>query len=349
MANKVVRPDGTVRVRIIGPGKGSSATYEADQLKRDMGVFKRGTQVFLDHPGRREEGDRPERSIRDLCGVSVADPVWEENGPKGPGPYTDVRVFKHFQPIIEEVGSDIGVSIRAAGSLVTKTVNGEPVRVAEKFTAGSFDFVTKAGAGGAVVPFSEAAKSQVEAYVGQFLAQHPQSSETSDQALSQFIECALADSATDAQKEDSMALEARVAELEKENATLKESKAQLESAAMAQEAQTVVAAEVLKSVTLPDVARARITEAFKVLASPVKEGKLDKEALVAAVSEAVKRETHYIESLKSAKKITGMGGGLTPDDIGAKQLREAYEQRFLAEGKSEKDAKAMAETAARGY
>ena len=286
---KVLRSDGTVRVRIIGPGKGSSAVYEAEQLKRDGGVFK-GAQVFWDHPSTKEERERPERSLCDLCGVAVSDPVYDEAGPKGAGLYTDVRVFKPYQPLVEEMGPHIGVSIRAAGSVVTKKVNGESVRVAEKFTSGGFDFVTKAGAGGTVVPLTESARPGVSEFVEAFLAAHPQESETSESAKAQFVEWATG--GTHAEEED-MELKEQLTQAQAENAALKESKAQLEKALVLKEAADIVGEIVLAEKDLADVTRARIRGQFKDV-SPLKEGKLDKDALTAAVKEAIKAEKAYI-------------------------------------------------------
>jgi len=341
MANKVVRADGTVRLRIISPGKGSSAYYEADQLKRDASVFK-NAQVFWDHPGRREEGDRPERSLRDLCGVAVTDPVYEETGGAGPGLYTDVRVFKPYQPLIEEMGPHIGVSIRAAGSVVTKKIGGESVRVAEKFTSGGFDFVTKAGAGGKVVPFTEAARSGVDDYVQQFLAEHPQESESSESARAQFVEWA---TGVSHKEEEEMELKEQLSQAQAEIASLKAANQRLTEAAILQEAAGIVEAEIAKDKDLPDVTRTRLRESLKTK-SPVKEGKLDKDALAAAVTEAVKAEKAYIASLKP-KGITGMGGTGGTDD-GKARLRESLIAMHLQNGETKEKAERLADLAVAG-
>jgi len=338
---KYLRPDGTVRVRIIGPGQGSSAYYEADQLKRDMGVFPKGTQVFLDHPGKREESDRPERSIRDLCAVSVSDPVWEESGPKGPGPYTDVRVFKPYQPLIEEVGGDIGISIRAAGSVVTKKIAGESVRVAEKFTSGGFDFVTKSGAGGAVVPITESARPGIAEFVEAFLADHPQESESSESARAQFIEWATGSH----EQEEDMELKVELEQVKAENAALKEAKAQLEKQAVLSEAAEVVNEAIIADKMLADVTRARIRGQFKDV-SPLKEGKLDKDALKAAVAEAIKAEKVYIESFKKPG-VTGMGAA-GANDGGKARLRESLVAMHMQNGETKEKAERLADLAIDG-
>ena len=339
MGNKVVREDGTVRVRIIGPGQGSSAYYEAEQLKRDMHVFSKGTQVFLDHPGRREESDRPERSIRDLCGVTTDDPVWEDAGAAGPGPYTSVKVFSPYRQEIEEKGPHIGVSIIANGTVVPKKINGKTIRVAEKFTSGRFDFVTAAGAGGKVVPLTEAARSAVDEYVEAFLADHPQESESSESARTQFVEWASGRSQASPIEEEDMA---QVEELTKEKEALLAENKRLAEALVLKEAGEIVEAALAKTKDLPDVARDRLREALKVQA-PLKEDRLDKEALEAVVAEAVKAEMAYIASLKP-KGVVGMGG--TPPEDGAKRLRESRIASYIASGESPEDAEKLADLAA---
>ncbi len=341
MSNKVIRPDGTVRVRIIGPGKGSSAVYEADQLKRDGGVFK-GAQVFWDHPSTKEERERPERSLRDLCGVAVTDPVYEETGPKGAGLYTDVRVFKPYQPMIEEMGPHIGVSIRAAGSVVTKTIGGESVRVAEKFTSGGFDFVTKAGAGGAVVPLMESARPGVKEFVEAFLADHPQESETSESARAQFIEWATG-SHTQHSEEEDMELKEQLEQVKAENVALKEAVKQKDQALVLKEAGEIVDQTILAEKDLAEVTRARLRQTIKAEGA-IKDGKLDKDALTALVKEAVKAEKAYIEALKP-HGVTGMGP-TAPADEGKKRLYESMKALHLSNHKTLEEADRLAKISA---
>ena len=344
---KVIRPDGTVRVRIIGPGQGSSAYYEAPQLARDAAVFK-GSQVFWDHPSTREEHERPERSLRDLCAVaSDKPPVYEEKGPAGPGLYTDVRVFKHFQPLVEEMAPHIGLSIRAAGTIKAKDVDGRRnVRVAEKFTSGSFDFVTKAGAGGKVVLNESERPDAIGQVVDRFLAAHPQESETSSEARTAFADWVFAEATRE--QEEEMEMKEAVAALEAEkakNATLTAENTRLLTEALTHEADGIIASEVAKA-ALPEAARARLVQTLHGTA-PLKEGKLDADALKTKILEAVKAEQTYVESLGlgKSKKITGMGGNGDSDAEGHKRLREAFVGRFMAEGKSQADAEKLADLA----
>jgi uncharacterized protein YciI len=271
--------------------------------------------------------------------------VYEENGPKGPGAYTDAKVFTPFQPMIEEMGTHIGVSIRASGTVATKTVEGKSRRVAEKFTSGGFDFVTKAGAGGAVVPFAEASRSSIDTFVGKFLEEHPQESETSDATRALFVEWASGDTAAPTQEVD-MAEQEKLTALETEIASLKVDNQRLVEAAVLREAQEIVVAEVAKETTLPEITRTRLVESLKPSA-PMKEGKLDADALKALVAVRVKDEKAYLESLTKSKRITGMGA-TEPDDGGKKKLRESMIASFMARGDTKEKAEALADLAVRG-
>ena len=67
---KFINKEGIARVRVISPGQGSSAFYKEEQLARDVHAFDGGL-VFIDHPGKKESKDRPERSLKDLAGPIV--------------------------------------------------------------------------------------------------------------------------------------------------------------------------------------------------------------------------------------------------------------------------------------
>ncbi len=131
---------------MIAPGQGSSGYYSPEMLKRDgPRIFVPGVQSFLDHPTASEGYERPERSLRDLAGRLSTAAVWEDRGPLGPGLYADVDLFSHAASLIASVGPYIGVSIRAEGEIDRAGC------VTALTAAHSVDFVTRAGAGGAIV------------------------------------------------------------------------------------------------------------------------------------------------------------------------------------------------------
>lgn len=145
------------RARIIqGDIQGSSGFYPAKMLKRDAAVFREGLPVFLDHPGATESYDRPERSVRDLAGKLATTAVYERDGL-----YADVEVYPHWAPVIEAMAGDIGMSIRASGTVEPsqeESIRGPIVTALTE--AASVDFVTAAGAGGKVVALLESARAQ---------------------------------------------------------------------------------------------------------------------------------------------------------------------------------------------
>lgn len=157
---KIVRENGTMRARIITPGQGTSGYYSPQLLKDSAAKFA-GVQVYWDHPTEQEESGRPERSLRDLAGKVLANPApaWQESGSDGPGIYGEVQVYKPYQEAVNELGPDIGLSIRASGKAGTKVVEGKQVKAIESIDhVTSVDFVTLPGRGGKPLQIFEAAR-----------------------------------------------------------------------------------------------------------------------------------------------------------------------------------------------
>lgn len=150
-------------VKLIAPGKGATAFYPAEALKRSgPKVFVAGTHMYWNHPTRTEERDRPERDLSDLAAVLTTNAEYRENGAKGPGLYARAKVFSDYAESVAERGPHIGLSIMASGTAEMR--DGKPVLrdglpVLKEFTAAqSADFVTRAGAGGMIL--TESAGSQ---------------------------------------------------------------------------------------------------------------------------------------------------------------------------------------------
>ena len=138
---------GRYRIRIICPGQGSSGTYSEANIAASVGHFPAGTQMFMDHPSKDEDMNRPERSVKDLAGRLVTDAVVGLDGAL----YAECEVYPSFNDIIREKWQDIGVSINAwsENGLDADGI----VPVFDGVT--SVDFVTKAGAGGALLEVLE--------------------------------------------------------------------------------------------------------------------------------------------------------------------------------------------------
>lgn len=146
---------GRYNIRIIQPCVGSSGIYIAENLAKSVHLFAAGTQMYLDHPTLTEDYERPERSVRDLAAKFTTDAYVGEDGSL----YTEIYVYPSFDQVIREKWEDIGVSINAwtYGSI-------DPNGVVPPFDGvESVDFVTKAGAGGAILELLESARSMSEA------------------------------------------------------------------------------------------------------------------------------------------------------------------------------------------
>lgn len=152
-------------VKIIGPGWGSMAYYSKEVLKRDgPKVYTKGTHMMWNHATDTEESERPEGDLNHLAAVLTKDAEWRDNGPKGPGLYSEAKVFSDYASKIQEKGAHIGVSINAGIRGHEGSMEGRSGKIADALVrAYSVDFVTRAGAGGApIVPVTESQRAHTE-------------------------------------------------------------------------------------------------------------------------------------------------------------------------------------------
>jgi hypothetical protein len=151
-AIRLVEAKADYEIKLIAPGKGSTAFYPAEVLKRDgPNVFKAGTHVYLNHQTAAEEAQRPEGDVKNLAGVLTTDAVYHESHAKGPGLYGRMKVFADHAQTVEEKAPHVGMSIRASGVAESgKMREGRPV-LKELTSAESVDVVTRAGAGGMIL------------------------------------------------------------------------------------------------------------------------------------------------------------------------------------------------------
>lgn len=345
MANYVA-PDGTVKVKIIAPGQGSSAYYEKAQLERDAHVFEfdgKNGLVFINHPSRSERRDRPERDLRDLAGAITGAPAYEERGEDGPGIYGKVSVVPHWREFVNATAPFSGMSIRASGGIVQKEISGRQTNVAEKFTGGGVDFVTSAGAGGKVLPLYEAAHNAAGGVVGGWMKDYEFSEDDERSDEQRFIEWI-------GNKEGQMDLieaQKQIDTLTEEKEGLVEKNKKLAEALALRDARDKITEAVNdKKLNLPDVTKERLVESLT-KSAPMKDGELDEAALMAAVSEAVKAEQEYLKGLASKKGITGMGESAGGDD-GKKELYERKVADYMRQGRTEEVAKRLAAAFAEG-
>ena len=100
----------------VSPGKGSSAVYTEDVLRRDGAVaFPAGTHSYVNHL---QEGEI--RSPEKLWGVLSEDAYYED----GVGLVAKIKVMPHWADFVEAVAPHTGLSIFVEG-LASKDDNGE--------------------------------------------------------------------------------------------------------------------------------------------------------------------------------------------------------------------------------
>ncbi len=151
------------RIKVIEAGWGSSGYYAADMLAQyGPRTFKAGTKVYMNHPSASESSDRPERDVHQLAGKLVSDAVFQENGL-----FAEVQFYSHYAPIIREMAEDVGLSIRATGSVKIGEAEGREGPIVESLSDDdpmtSVDVVTVAGAGGKFVSLLESYKIKEDA------------------------------------------------------------------------------------------------------------------------------------------------------------------------------------------
>lgn len=332
LVESVVRRDGTIPIKIIGPGWGTSGFYDSKVIEASgPAAFPAGTQMFWDHPTGTEDVDRPERSLRDLSAVLASDAYWQENGVRGPGLYGDAKVFAEYQPAIEELAPHIGVSIRALGKAHLGEAEGRQGLIIDEIVGSkSVDFVTVAGAGGEVLSLFESARGR-----------RPSPAPVLPKENAVDLQEALASNTkltTDLTEATALGTLAAA-----ERDAARTELARLSEAAVLREARDVVSAALAdeKHQALPQISRPRLVESLSAN-PPVKDGKLDTETLTTRITEAVTAEIEYAAALsgRGAGTVTGLGG--EPITEAQTQVVDALADNLGRLGLSESGAKVAA-------
>jgi len=267
-------------IRIIAPGEGSCGRYSREVLERDIPrAFPKGTPMYANHATETEAVEQPERRIEALAATFAEDPVYQDEGPAGPGSYVRVQVVEHWAPILAALAKHgIGTSIDADG-LVSIGEDGVP-EVQSILKGRSVDFVTRAGAGGTIIPLTEAARAAGLKIPKENL---PVPEPTPDVRL----------------------LTERITQLQTENAALLREK---HSAALRESARAA-ASTVLNGLDLPDLARAKILESVVPNAPVTAEGALDEGAFKTVIEAAAAAEIAYAQSAFGYRtgQVSGQG------------------------------------------
>lgn len=310
-----VRGDGSLSIKLIAPGWGSSGYYSKEVLQRDGAIaFPAGTQMYWDHPTSSEEWQRPERSLRDLAGVLLTEAQWQDDGKAGPGLYAETKVYSEYQHLVDEMASDIGMSVYVSASAAKGEIEGRQgtiITALVRDPGNTVDFVTRPGAGGQIIQLFESLRRHEE--------------EHTEGNMSELDELRAKLTALEADQE---ATKTKLDEATKVKETLEAENARYREAALLNQAQTRVS-EQLSKADLPDITVNRLRESL-VKNVPVKDGALDTAALDATVTQAVEAEREYIKNLTgNISGVFGMGtsGGQSQggDDSQADtQLEEAF-------------------------
>lgn len=310
LVEKAVRRDGTIPIKIIKPGWGSSGYYPKEVLERDgPGIFTKGLKMFWNHATPQEEALRPEGDLNALAAELISDARYDD-GPAGPGLYADAKVFEGYQGAVNDMAKHIGVSIRASGRAVQGEAEGRKGPIVQSLTAArSVDFVTEPGAGGKILDMFEAARPQQA-----IVSKEPNVNEQ------QFKEA--------------------IAKVEQDNARLRE-------AMILRDAKDFVR-QAVATASVPDVTKLRLIESLSAN-PPVKDEALDTETYAARITESVKSEIDYLTKAAGygSGRIEGMGGGASQKaEIKPEELEAEMAQAFQDLGMSESSAKSAAVTRA---
>lgn len=138
---------------------GSSGYYPSAVLERDASeVFVPGTKMYENHFTESEEWERPEGDVSKLVGKLISYGIYEADNSEGPGVYADVEFYDSYVDRINEIGEDVGLSVRGNGTSEEGEAAGRYGNiVTQLLNINSVDIVTSAGAGGKIVSILESA------------------------------------------------------------------------------------------------------------------------------------------------------------------------------------------------
>jgi hypothetical protein len=305
----------TMQIKVIQPGWGSTGYYSPQLLERDGPVaFTKGTKMYWDHPTVSEAQQRPERSLRDLAGEFITDARWLEKGPAGAGLYANAKIFEAFAPHVKSMAEHIGVSIRASGTAKQGEAEGRKGRVIESIVAAkSVDFVTVPGAGGQIVSLFEAARPSTN---------EPEEVDVDEAKVQEMIEAAtkpLTEQLTSVTAERDRLLEGQ----------------------LMTEGKGLIVTQVNAS-ALPAVTKLRLIESLSPR-TPIKEGKVDSDALKTLVEGAIKDEAEYLARI-TGSPVKGMNSSSEVETQESSENKKTpdLEKTFQALGLSEAASKTAA-------
>ena len=314
LTEATVDSKGKANLVVIRPGFNSSKGryYPQDMLARDFKVFE-GVKMYADHPSESDEKQRPERSIRDWVATLQNVHVGTDGAILGEATIVEPWMQAKLATLRDKgMLSEMGISINAVGNATKTEIQGVKTNLIEKIVrARSVDFVTEAGAGGTVNVFESGAEqtdidlidiTQLREHRPDLIKLVEADIETKNkQEVKKHMEIT----------EEVKTLQESNETLLKENAELKAKITEADKAKAKAEAQAIITEAIAKA-TLPDAAKAKLTEQFKLAE------KAD------GIAEAIKAEGDYLAKITEAGKVKNLGGGVDETKTTKTALRESF-------------------------
>lgn len=277
-----------------------------------------GLKMYINHPTKSEDRERPERDLRDWAGTIVESRY--EDGK------AIAKVAIHDNWLRERVADPvarehIGLSINTSGKISYGNINGQEMQIVEKIIlerrngSASVDWVTEAGARGRVSRLLKENKGVNKMEISEATFEDLQKENPQlVSSITDHVKKSLKEGEAKEEGKDLVEANKKVAELE-EKESIRNQKDKI--------------SDILKESKLPDLAKGRILESFS---STLFEKEED---LKEAVAGKVKTELEYINSFSNKGKINISG---EKEETGIKEsLQVELDDRFGFKNKEESD------------
>lgn len=315
LKERAVGEDGTVRVKLIAPGWGTSGFYGPEVLKKDgPKAFPKGTFMNWDHPTISEERERPEGSLDKLASVITSTPEYLDDGPDGPGLYANAKAFSAYKEAIDELAPHIGLSIRADGKVSEGQRDGKRGRIVEEISRGrSVDWVTLPGAGGKATQLFEA---------------FGRGGNVGDEKTTKTTKTPEEIAAEAKAEEERKAAEAKSEEgkpASQQESKRTEGEQRLLEKLAVRDARDVVTEILATKSNVPEPTAKRLKESLPTRITLTDDGELDTAAFRTLAEKAIDDEITYVAEASGVGRVRGMGDGGTADPKEAERLKETRE------------------------
>lgn len=300
LGEAVVGEDGTIPIKIIGPGWSLNGRHYSEKFLREAAaLYTAGTKDFWNHPGPVQLREQPSGDLNALAAVLSEDARYLDEGDEGAfdgsGLYARVKPVGQYRDRIVELAPFIGVSHRVVGRQKMGEAEGRRGMLVESINRViSVDFVATPAAGGAVLAEAE---TEVE------------EREDMTENLEEAVAAAVAPL-----NEAIATKDATIATLTEQVGALTAELGTVKQAAVIAEAAAIRSDELAKS-ALPDAAKARVD-------TPVVAESFDADAYRKQIAESIATEAAYIASVMAAKPVDGTGVSIAEGDGALAIVRE---------------------------